>query len=129
MNFLLTIPNYFLWHYGKALLDFANLWKNLVVFFYQFFSIPTLLLSLFSPWHRMNDAYSGQLTFEATVGTFIVNTIMRLVGAIVRAIFIVLGLVCIFASIVIGFVAFGLWIVMPIVWFYLFTAGFSLLLS
>ncbi len=125
MTFLLTIPYYFLWHYTKALSDLLNLWKNFVVFFYEFFAVPTLLATLFSPWHRMNEGYTGALTFENTVGTFIVNTLMRIVGAIVRAVFIALGLFCILVAVVVGFVAFCAWIILPLILIYTFSTGVS----
>ena len=129
MNVLLFIPSYFLWHYSKAIFDLLNLWKNLVVFFYEFFSIPTLLSTLFSPWHKMNSGYTGQLTFEATVGTFIVNTITRIIGAIVRLVFIVLGIICIFVAVAVGFLAFLAWLVLPVIVVYTFVSGFNYLLS
>jgi hypothetical protein len=127
MNILLTIPNYFLWHYSKALFDLLNLWKNLLIFFYEFFSIPTLLSTLFSPWHRMNDQYSGQLTFDATVGTFIVNTLMRIVGALVRGVFVVLGLICIFISVALGAIAFIAWLFLPALIIFLFSRAIILI--
>ena len=86
-------------------------------------------MTLFSPWHRMNEGYSGQLTFEDTIGTFIVNTIMRIVGAIVRSIFIILGLICIAISFVVGLIAFCAWVLMPLILAYTFLSGINLLLS
>ncbi|MFZ2522265.1 MAG: hypothetical protein WAX44_00255 [Minisyncoccia bacterium] len=127
MVFLLTIPNYFLWHYSKALFDLVNLWRNFTIFFYDFFSIPTLLKTLFSPWHRMNDAYSGQLTFEATVGTFIVNTLMRIVGGLVRGVFVVLGLISIIVSFSVGLIVFCAWLLLPLILLYTFLSGIKFL--
>lgn len=127
MVFLLTIPYYFKWHYTKAISDLLNLWKNFVIFFYQFFAVPTLLATLFSPWHRMNDAYSGALTFEATIGTLIVNIIMRIVGAIVRGVFVILGLIAIAVVFLGGLLVFFSWLVLPVILFYTFITGVSYL--
>lgn len=128
MSFFLILPNYLVWHYSKGLIDFKNLWANFIVFFYEFFSIPTLIFTLFSPWHRMQDSYSGQLTFENTVGTFIVNTLMRLVGALVRSIFIVLGIFSIIFTVFFGALVFCAWVVLPFILLYTLTEGINLLL-
>lgn len=129
MSFFLILPYYLRWHYSQALIDLKNLWKNFVVFFYEFFSIPTLLLTLFSPWHRMQDSYSKQITFEGTVGTLIVNTLMRFVGAFVRFIFISLGLLMVVVTIILGFFIFAIWLILPFVLIYTFSQGIILIIS
>lgn len=128
MSLLLLFPYYLIWHYSKALVDLKNLWKNFIVFFYEFFSLTTLVSTLFSPWHRMQDSYSKELNFENTVGTFIVNSLMRIVGAFVRLIFIIIGLVSIVFTIFFGLIVFCLWIVMPLILFYTIMTGFAMLI-
>ena len=130
MNFILVLPYYLLWHYGRAFSDLKNIWKNFLVFLYNFFSIPTLIFSLFSPWQRMQEGYSkNDLSFEGTIGTMIVNTIMRLVGAVVRLLFIVVGVVSIILCLVLGVVIFCAWILLPLVIVYSISQGLILIMS
>ena len=130
MNFFLILPYYLLWHYSQAFLDLKNIWKNFLVFLYNFFSIPTLIFSLFSPWQRMQESYSkNDLSFEGTFGNMIVNTIMRLVGAIARLLFIVIGIVSIILCLVLGVVIFCAWILLPFIIFYSISQGLIIVMS
>ena len=112
MNFLLIMPYYFRWHYGRAFSDMKNIWGDFIVFVYHFFSIPTLFSSLFSPLERRHDSYSVQVPLYET---FIFNTIMRLLGASVRLFLIFFGLLAILLSILLGIGLFVAWIFMPAV--------------
>ena len=130
MNFILVLPYYLAWHYGRAFSDIKNIWKNFLLFLYNFFSIPTLIFSLFSPWQRMQEGYSkNDLSFEGTIGTMIVNIIMRLVGAVVRLLFIVVGAVSIILCICFGIVFVCLWIFLPFILMYTISYGVTLLTS
>ena len=112
MSFFFILPNYLVWHYSYAFNDIKNIWKNFVVFVYHFFSVPTLLSTLFSPWMRINDRYSSK---ESLVNTLIFNLLLRFFGVFVRSIFIVLGIVALLLTIVIGALSFMVWAVLPIV--------------
>lgn len=63
-------------------------WKNLVIFSYNYFSIPLLLKTLFSPFQ--NDTPSKQFDILETVVFFIFS---RILGFIFRIVLIVIGLV------------------------------------
>ena len=130
MGFILILPYYLKWHYSQAFLDLKNIWKNFLVFLYNFFSIHTLLFSLFSPWQRMKENYSkNDLSFEGTVGNLIVNIIMRLVGAVVRLLFIVIGIVSIILCLVLGVIIFCAWILLPFIIFYSISQGLIIVMS
>ena len=127
MHVFFALPYYLAWHYGIAYFDMKNIWKNFIVFIYDFFSLKTLLFSLFSPWHRMSEGYSKG--FEGLMGTFIVNTLMRFVGAFVRLFFIISGLLAIFIIILVGIVTFILWTVLPFLLIYTLLQGIYLITS
>ena len=129
MNLILVLPNYLLWHYGRAFFDIKNIWKNFIVFLYNFFSIPTLILTLFSPWQRIQEGYSRSFSLEGTIGTMLVNIIMRLVGAFVRLLFIIIGIISIILCICLGFVIFCAWIFLPFILAYTISQGVVLLTS
>lgn len=120
MDFLLVLPYYLVWHYGRAYFDIKSLWKNFLIFVFHFFSIPVLLRTLFSPWQRMHDGYGPQ---NPIFETLIFNTIMRVVGAVIRLVFILIGSLCLLACFVIGFVFLILWFLFPFIMLSMFSWG------
>ena len=129
MSFFLILPHYIIWHYSQGLIDLKNIWRNFIVFFYEFFSIPTLILTLFSPWRRIQDTHAHDFSFDGIAGAIVVNTLMRIVGAVVRLVFIVLGIICVICTAVSGLAVLLVWITMPFVLIYTITTGLSLLIS
>lgn len=88
----LTFPIAYLgWHYTIAYHDIFRVWTNFMWFVYHLFSVPVLLRSLFSPWKRMDMRYQKGLNIEDWAGTFVVNIMMRIVGAIARFVIILIG--------------------------------------
>ncbi len=125
MNFLAILPQYVRWHYTTALVDLGRLWKNILKFIYNFFSIPTLLGSLLSPWERMGDEHRKGESAEDWVKTIIFNTIMRGVGFVVRSMFIVMGIICLALGCLLGIGLYALWILLPVVWFKILLFGIN----
>lgn len=83
---------YFSWHYGKAFSQMAVLFANLYWFIGHFFSVGTLLRTLFSPWKRIFEFHHRGEGAEAYFAIIVVNILSRIVGAFVRLIFIFIGL-------------------------------------
>jgi hypothetical protein len=95
MSFVMFFPAYFTWHYSAALLSLFNIWRSLVWFTYHFFSVGLLLRTLFSPWRRLGEDYKkGSLDMESWFETLVVNSLMRVVGVIIRLVVVIVGLVC-----------------------------------
>ena len=94
MKILSSFFGYLKWHYGKALITTFSLWKNILFFLLNFFSIKSLLANFFTPWKRLADTYPKKFDLKIYFFTFIANTIMRIVGMILRAIIIIIGLSC-----------------------------------
>lgn len=86
------------------------------------FSILFLMKTLFAPWKRIVDAYpQNWFNIRALTETFLFNTVTRLVGAVIRLMAIVTGVLLLLAVIV-GFLAyFILWILFPLA----FVAGIA----
>lgn len=115
MRSLTLLPSYIIWHYGKALTDILRVWKNFFWFIFNFFSISLLLQTLFSPWQRLDENYTKGFDIEALASTFVVNVLMRLVGAFMRLFLIIMGLICLLFVVVAGVAFFVLWIFAPAV--------------
>lgn len=111
MNLFLVLPYYFSWHYTSALSDIKNIWTSFLLFFYHFFSIPSLFATLFSPWMKIHDKYNIK---ESLLDTFIFNTLIRLFGVFVRLMFILIGVVLLLLTFVLGIVFYFIWLLMPV---------------
>ncbi len=105
---------YFYWHYGPGFKGLLRIWKNFLLFGYNYFSIGLLLNTLFSPWHRISSSYGRG--FDAAVWTrvFMENMISRTLGAIVRSIVISIGLTAEMIILTIGAGLVVIWILLPL---------------
>ena len=87
----LFIFDYLVWHYSRAFRDIFSLWFNFMWFVTHFFSIPLLFRTLFSPWKRLSDEYE-RAGIEKMAETFVFNLMSRVLGGVVRSIFLGIGL-------------------------------------
>jgi hypothetical protein len=115
MNFLSIIPYYFSWHYSQGTISYFKIWKNLVWFLWNFFSIKILLKTFFAPFEKLKENYSGGLDIENWLSSIVVTSLMRLVVMIARSAIIVLGLIIILAFSAIGFLGIFVWLTLPFI--------------
>lgn len=115
MNLLLIIPYYFSWHYSQGFLDYFRVWKNLIWFTWNFFSIKILLKTFFTPFERLKENYSGGLDMESLAASIIVTTIMRIVGMIARSVIIITGLISMTILITGGLLGILIWLALPLI--------------
>ena len=120
--------NYIVWHYGRGTSDVITIWKNLLWFIYNFFSIPQLVGNLFSPWRAISDRRTHKdINISEIASVFIINTIMRIVGFLIRSIFLIVGVVAGVMLFVIGILAFLSWLILPFLLLALVVTGVVLL--
>lgn len=79
------------WHYGRGLKELLGVAHNFLWFVGHFFSFNLLLKTLFAPWKRLGENYSGNFNLEAFASALIVNTLMRVVGFATRSIILIIG--------------------------------------
>jgi len=99
------------------------------VFVFSFFSIEALFNTLFAPWKRLGQTYSGGFDIEDFFGSIIINTLMRLLGFSIRFIVILLGLA---STLIVGLLEVCLiciWILMPVLLPFVFVMSFIKLLA
>ena len=94
MELITTFFGYLKWHYSKALIATFAFWKNILIFLFNFFSVKSLIGNFFTPWKRLADNYPKKFNLKTNFFIFLVNTIMRTVGIILRSVLIFLGLTC-----------------------------------
>jgi hypothetical protein len=110
---MVLLFHYFHWHYGRGIIEYLSVWKTSLWFVPHFFSLSMLFTTLFSPWHRLKESYKGGFSFESIMETIVVNILMRIVGFIVRAVVIVIGVLAEIAVFVGGGILFALWFIVP----------------
>lgn len=107
MTLLPFLGEYFAWHYTRAFRDMYVAWGNMSFAVLNFFSVPLLLRTFFSPWKRMEDT-PREGDVEDFFGSLLVNLLSRLVGVFIRfwlilmGLFALIGMVCgvMFATVV-----------------------------
>lgn len=121
MRYLLIIPYYFSWHYGRGFKELIVNSKNLAVFVLHLFSIRILLSTLFSPFQRLKSESNGSgLNMEDMLGNIVVNLIMRLLGFLMRIVVIIIGLISFIIAIALMLISWIIWLALPFIIIFLF---------
>jgi hypothetical protein len=102
------------WYYCEALKDVLQGWKNYIIFAAQYFSIPLLLRTLFSPWKRDITKKPRGLDLKKLFEYLSYNAISRGIGFFVRSLTIIVGIIFLFFVIIAGAIFFVLWIFLPL---------------
>lgn len=119
---------YTYWHYLRAPRDIFQIWKNFLWFFFNFFSIPLLLLSLFAPFQKLDEKPRKGFDLQAIGESLVVNTLMRVVGFGVRGFTVLMGLTFLTVTFFGGIVFLICWLLMPLLVVFLIIAGAFLII-
>lgn len=119
-------PTYLKWHYGRALVEGFSIWKTFLWFTLHEFRIGLHLRTLFARFHRLGEEYKGKgFDIAEIMSVFLVNTMMRIVGILLRLIVVCMG-VCAFVIVLIGGVLFFIfWLGYPVLVLASFVFGVS----
>src|SRR3989344_368016 len=109
------VLDWFYWHFFEMPKFLFLVWKNYILFFLDYFSIPLLLMTLFSPWRKNKDSYSGGFDIGKFFSSFIYNVFSRLIGMFLRLILIVIGIMAQIFVIIFGVFIIIVWVLMPFV--------------
>jgi len=122
MNFITQniVSLWISWYLYEMPQNILNIWKNFLLFNLNFFSIPLLLKTLFSHWKRYSWPYGRGFDLGRYMNVFFSNLISRFLGAIVRLILIIIGLIFEIFIALAGLVLFICWFILPL----LLAAGF-----
>ncbi len=116
------------WHFFEVPKKILQGFWNYLVFNINYFSIPQLLKTLFSHWRRYREFYGRGFDPKKYLEAFVSNTISRILGAIIRIITIVTGLIFEFFIFLGGIFIFIIWIFLPLIIILCFFRGFKLLI-
>jgi len=129
MNIIFLAAHYAIWHYTRGIHEVFIIWKNIIWFVQSFFSIKLLFKTFFKPWKRLQEKHYRSEGISEFVTNIIINTLMRVVGMVMRTIVIFIGIVCLLASILSGFFIFGIWFLLPPLSLFVFIMGIYSLLK
>lgn len=122
-----VLPKFFAWYYVDMTLGLLKAWKNFLLFNLEYFSVPTLLATFFSHWHKYYSPYSKMFDIWKNLESLVFNLMSRIIGAMLRIILIVIGAVLEVLIFAVGLVVLLLWIVLPAILVFGFLFGFKLL--
>lgn len=114
MKFFLILPYYLYWHYTKGFKNLVYNFGSLLIFEIHFFSIHELFATLFSPFQRLIESSSKNLSnLKELPSSFLINSIMRIVGFFCRMIIICAGICVLGATVLILPLLMIMWLVLP----------------
>jgi hypothetical protein len=110
-----TFWMYVKWHYSQGLREIFQVVGNFLWFVSHFFSFKLLAKTLFTPWKRMGEIYNGGFDLGAFASTFVVNSLMRVVGFATRSVVLIVGFASYLFVLVFSFFILLIWVLAPVV--------------
>jgi len=105
---------YFSWHFIDVPRGILKAWINFLRYNLNYFSVPLLLKTLFSYWRRYRWFYPRGFDIKGYIETFFSNLISRVLGAVVRMVLIIVGLLIEIFIIFGGLIILIAWLLLPI---------------
>ncbi len=103
------------WHFLEMPKNILQAWRNFLLFNLNYFSVPLLFKTFFSPWHGYRWSYGRGFDIGRYAGVFASNLISSILGAILRIFLIVIGLTIEIFIIIAGAVIFLIWLLLPFI--------------
>jgi hypothetical protein len=118
---------YFQWHFLDRPKNILQGWGSCLKFNLNYWSLPVLLKTFFSPWRRYQYSYGKGFSLARYAEVFSFNIISRTIGAIMRSFLIVAGLITEIIVFLIGLTVFFIWLILPFLLILAFFYGFKAL--
>lgn len=109
------VLDFVVWFGKEVPLTILKAWRNTLWFAFHYFSISTLLLTLFSPWRRYSWSYRGGFNIGGYLEAAASNLFSRVIGAAMRLPLILAGCVAGLAVFFAGAAVFAAWFLFPLV--------------
>ncbi len=90
-------------------------WRDVFKFYFNYFSIPLLVKTFFSPWRNYLWSYGKGFDLSRYIEVLFSNLTSRIIGAILRSGLIILGLAVEFFVVLVGIIILLAWLFFP--WF------------
>jgi len=102
------------WHFLEVPKNILRIFKGFLLFNFSYFSVPFLLKTFFTPWRKYKESYGRGFDLKRYLEAFIFNSTSRILGAIVRTVIILIGLIFEVFIFIAGIAVFLIWIFLPI---------------
>lgn len=89
---LSTYLQFLLWYFVDMPLVLLKILKNFLLFNLNYFSVPTLLKTYFSHWHKYYSPYKKAFEIWANIEILVFNMMSRVIGAFLRTFLIIMGI-------------------------------------
>lgn len=122
-----TLSQFIVWYFLKVPKNIFFAFKNFLQFNLEFFSVPLLLKTFFTPWKRYKEEYSLSFDLNNRINVFVANLINRILGAFVRSILIITGTILEVVIFVLGVGIMALWFCLPVLMWLGLAQGFKYL--
>jgi hypothetical protein len=109
-----ALVGFFYWWLKVAPAQIYLISKQIIIYFYKYFSIPILFKTLFDPWKK-DEIDTTNMALDDIIKVKFMNLVSRLVGAAVRSMTIAVGLVSVLSVIVLSFCFLVGFILLPII--------------
>jgi len=109
------IVSWLVWHFLEMPRFLFSVWNNFISFGLDFFSVPALLVTFFSPWRRYKWKYPSTISIMGYLETFVSNVFSRIIGVILRFVLIIVGMIVIMGIILLGGIGIILWFFLPFI--------------
>lgn len=130
MIYLEIARDYIVWHYTTALQDMFRIWVNYIWFVNHALSVKDVVLTLFAPWKRLQEKPVNPIKdLEGFASALAVNTIMRIVGLVIRLALIAIALLAWSLVIAVGIIAFLLWLFAPFFFIHAFVTAVGIFVA
>jgi len=104
---------YLSWQFLEMPVNILKAWKNFLKFNLNYFSVPLLLRTFFSPWRRYQVLHGRGFDLGKYLEAAFSNLIFRLIGATLRSFLIIAGILVEIFTLFAGAVVFIGWLVLP----------------
>lgn len=121
------IIQYLAWQFFDTPKGIFCAWRNCLKFNLNYWSVPLLLRTWFSPWRRYRSSYGRGFSFTKYFEVFTFNMTSRIIGAVMRTVLIALGLLMEVVVLAAGAGVFLLWLILPFILILCFIYGFKIL--
>ena len=102
-----------LWQFFEMPAFILRAWNNYLTFALNFFSLPLLLKTFFSPWRKYKWNYPRGFDLKIFFETVISNVFSRIMGALMRVTLIFVGILFQIFVVTAGAVVFLAWLAVP----------------
>ncbi len=109
------VTRWFVWHFLTVPRFLFLAWENVLSFGVYYFSVPLLLLTLFSPWKKYNWSYPKGFDIGGYFATLISNVFSRFIGAFCRLCLIFIGILFQIVLVVLGGSIILAWFLLPVI--------------